>query len=331
MTKTISFAPPRGAATVSRASSGRSQNSIPAAKRPAAAEPAQPRNAAKGAAPVSETRGGPRIATVSAREVLEKAAKPRRKAAGRPEAAPVPPSSSSKRSAAKAEVPQTAVLPLEAPAAPKMPAPAKAKTKAKTEVRPQIIVTLTLPLTVEPEPAPAAPKPARQKRSVPAVEPAAPAPAPAPAPAAKTKAPAKPAPAKAKASTPKAKGKAKAAAEEMPKPVKRRGLSKVPDNLAEQYGQNLSRRAVAPAPEVEQETARKRMTREEREKRRQLMAPDPGLLQRLARAHAAASTAPKRVSKPRGWELCCGRCGTVTRFTTPGGICPKCGAIGVKE
>jgi rubrerythrin len=191
-------------------------------------------------------------------------------------------------------------------------------------MRPQVIVTLTLPLTLEPEPpaklAPRAKKPAAPP-TVPPVEPPAakvkPAKAPKPpVPASKTPVPAPAKPAK---------------AEEKTVSAKRGRRSKIPDNLAEQYGQNLSRRAATAPVEVESESPRKRMTREEREKRRQLMAPDPGLLQRLARAHAAASTAPKRASKPRGWELRCGRCGTVTRFTTPGAVCPKCGAIGLKD
>lgn len=104
--------------------------------------------------------------------------------------------------------------------------------------------------------------------------------------------------------------------------------SRVPDNLAEQYGQNLSRRPAEPPPTA---SPRKRRTAAEREQRRQLMAPDPGLLQRLARVNDAASKSAKRVPRPRGWQFHCGRCGTRTGFQTPAGLCPGCGAIAVRE
>lgn len=103
----------------------------------------------------------------------------------------------------------------------------------------------------------------------------------------------------------------------------------VPTNLAEQYGAKQSRRVESgqiEAPEVE--TPKKRLTKVEREARKQISRVDEGLLERLARAQAIIPA--KKVAKPRGWRFECGRCGTVSHFETPVELC-NCGAIAVKE
>lgn len=113
-----------------------------------------------------------------------------------------------------------------------------------------------------------------------------------------------------------------------PKRLKR---AKVPVNLAEQYGQSLSRRVesgVASAP-VEEESPKKRLNRAERAARRELMAPDDELRARLHRAQNAVPSA-KPQKRPRGWRFDCGRCGQTSYFETPGALC-SCGALAIKE
>ena len=107
--------------------------------------------------------------------------------------------------------------------------------------------------------------------------------------------------------------------------------ARVPANLAEQYGQNLSKRAesgveIVPA---EDETPKKRMTRVEREARRELMKPDDDLRARLERAHNVVSTR-KPEKRPAGWRFDCGRCGQTSYFQTGGALC-RCGAVAIKE
>ncbi len=113
-----------------------------------------------------------------------------------------------------------------------------------------------------------------------------------------------------------------------PKKTKR---TKVPVNLAEQYGQSLSKRVEVGAPPapVEEEAPKKRLNRAERTARRELMTPDDDLRARLHRAQNAVSLA-KPEKRPRGWRFDCGRCGQTSYFQTTGAICP-CGALAIKE
>ena len=109
-------------------------------------------------------------------------------------------------------------------------------------------------------------------------------------------------------------------------PVARR--SRVPKDLAAQYG-------AAPATDdgprhavVETAAPRKRLTRAKKEARSQLLRADDNVLQRLQQANAIEAKKP--ASRGRGWEFECGCCGRVTRFQTPAALC-ECGAIAVKE
>lgn len=113
-----------------------------------------------------------------------------------------------------------------------------------------------------------------------------------------------------------------------PAPVKAT-RKRAPKNLAEQYGENVVQKAAPIA--LETESPRKRLSRQEREKRRELMKPDESLLERLARANAPTLAKPRRAKKPAGWEFKCGRCGTVSHFQTPGALCPCCGAMALRE
>jgi len=113
-------------------------------------------------------------------------------------------------------------------------------------------------------------------------------------------------------------------------PAKKRRV-KIPENLAEQYGQSLSKRvesgAVVTAPE--EEAPKKRLNRAERQARRELMNPDDDLRARLERAHNAVPVARKE-KRPRGWRFDCGRCGQTSFFQTNGAIC-SCGALAIKD
>jgi len=130
--------------------------------------------------------------------------------------------------------------------------------------------------------------------------------------------------------TPKTVAALPAAEKVPPAPTKKRRV-KVPENLAEQYGQSLSKRAESGVelPVPEDEAPKKRLNRAERAARRELMNPDDDLRARLARAHSAIPSA-KPEKRPRGWRFDCGRCGQTSFFQTPGAIC-GCGALAIKD
>ncbi|RYG53338.1 hypothetical protein EON80_32825 [bacterium] len=122
------------------------------------------------------------------------------------------------------------------------------------------------------------------------------------------------------------------------KPAPRKAVSegkksrrpRVPTNLAEQYGQSLSKRVENGAEDVtEDDSPKKRLSRAERQARRELMNPDDDLLARLHRVHNAVPTA-KPVKRPPGWRFDCGRCGQTSYFRTSGALC-NCGALAIKE
>ncbi|RYX86153.1 hypothetical protein EON83_02725 [bacterium] len=112
--------------------------------------------------------------------------------------------------------------------------------------------------------------------------------------------------------------------------VKKARRPRVPVNLAEQYGQNLSKR-VENGVEIpsEEDTPKKRLNRAERQARRELMTPDDDLMARLHRVHNAIPSA-KPIKRPKGWRFDCGRCGQTSFFQTSGAIC-TCGALAIKE
>ena len=102
--------------------------------------------------------------------------------------------------------------------------------------------------------------------------------------------------------------------------------SRAPKDLALQYGGAATE--DVPRPVAEKPTPRKRLTREAKAARSQMLRPDDDVLQRLQQANAVE--VKKTASRGRGWEFECGRCGRVSRFQTPAAIC-ACGAIAVKE
>ena len=108
-------------------------------------------------------------------------------------------------------------------------------------------------------------------------------------------------------------------------PVAKR--SRVPKDLAAQYGGAPAIEDV-PRHVVEASAPRKRLTRAKKEARSQLLRADDSVLQRLQQANAVEAKKP--ASRGRGWEFECGCCGRVSRFGTPAALC-QCGAIAVKE
>lgn len=114
-------------------------------------------------------------------------------------------------------------------------------------------------------------------------------------------------------------------------PAKKAKRARVPANLVEQYGQNLSKRVESGVeiPPVEDESPKKRLNRAERQARRDLMNPDDDLRARLLRAQSVIPT--RKVEKrPPGWRFDCGRCGKTSYFQTTGAIC-NCGALALKD
>ena len=112
--------------------------------------------------------------------------------------------------------------------------------------------------------------------------------------------------------------------------AKKAKRARVPVNLAEQYGQNISKRVENGIEDVVEEDApKKRLSRTERAARRELMNPDDDLMARLHRAHNAVPSA-KPEKRQRGWRFDCGRCGQTSYFQTTGALC-RCGALAIKE
>lgn len=118
--------------------------------------------------------------------------------------------------------------------------------------------------------------------------------------------------------------------------------SRVPADLAVQYGEKEARRKPSAAA-AEEKIRRARLDAREREQRRQLMTPDDDLMKRLARAGAITTSIgtqpdeddalrrPKAARRSRKWESRCGKCGVSSAFATPVGLCARCGAIAVRQ
>ena len=136
-------------------------------------------------------------------------------------------------------------------------------------------------------------------------------------------------------SAPKVEVEAVAKTEIAPK-VKAKGINprakraKVPDNLVEQYGANTAKRAdLSEIAVLEPETPKRRLTKTERQARRDLMRPD----EVLARLQAAQNIPLRKIpveKREKGWKFQCGRCGATSYFQTPGGVC-ECGALAIRE
>lgn len=122
--------------------------------------------------------------------------------------------------------------------------------------------------------------------------------------------------------------------------------ARVPKNLAQQYGEKEKKSRKVRTATATAAAQRKRQDAAARERLRQLMAPTDEVLHRLARAGAittsllvtdtnGAAIKPTRSRKatrrPRHWELRCGKCGTLGKFTSAAGVCARCGAIAVRE
>ncbi|PQV64310.1 hypothetical protein B1R32_106156 [Abditibacterium utsteinense] len=120
----------------------------------------------------------------------------------------------------------------------------------------------------------------------------------------------------------KAKAEVKAKTEVKAKKVR------VPKDLAAQYGEKISDRPASLS--IEPESPKKRLTKVERQARRDLIKPSEGLMERLARANQISLRKPPSEPRGKGWKFACGRCGAISYFQTPGGLC-TCGTIAVKE
>lgn len=236
--------------------------------------------------------------------------------------APASPRKTSPRAASGSPSPQIALefSPLETPApqvarkAPKTQAPKAEVAKVEAPKVPSAATKTAKAEVAAPKAAPAAPTTKAVTAKAPAaktkaakVEPAAPQAAPL------AEAPAVAKPAATKTETGKLKGK----------------RAYAPKDLAAQYGEKVVERPNA-VPVLEAIAPKKRLSKVEREARRQLIKPDEGLRERLARATQITFKKPKSEPRGKGWKFECGRCGSTSYFQTPGGVC-ACGTIAVKE
>lgn len=299
MIKTTSFALPRASQNSPSPKSRARQHAIKAAKARATEQPSM----ASLFAPPTPI---PEISAAEARALIREAApksraKTKAVAAPAPTPVPVAPTASASRPMPKVEptMPSTSPAPKNTTRTPKRNEAAPVTLPALANVAPQIEVT---PVTV------VAPVAKKQNRTLPShgSEQVAEV-------AVATPTVEKPAP-------------KKMATE--PKKSKR---AKVPANLAEQYGQSLSKRVENGIEDTagENDSPKKRLNRAERQARRELMNPNDDLMARLQRAHSIIPTA-KTEKRPRGWRFDCGRCGQTSFFQTSGAIC-KCGALAIKE
>jgi hypothetical protein len=112
--------------------------------------------------------------------------------------------------------------------------------------------------------------------------------------------------------------------------------ARVPADLALQYGEKATKRNTR-ADVIPAKERRARRDAAAREKLRQLMRPDEGIMERLARAGALGgdieTTAKSRptVRRSRKWEARCGKCGIKGLFATPAALCQKCGTILIRN
>lgn len=138
--------------------------------------------------------------------------------------------------------------------------------------------------------------------------------------------------AKEKTASPEASSQAPAA----PRATRKRA----PKDLALQYGEKARAPRVAP----KQDAPRKRRNAASRAREREVIAPDEGLLSRLARAGAiskpsvtstgsndAPDAANTRTRRSRKWEARCGKCGVSAAYSTPAALCVGCGTILMRE
>ena len=103
---------------------------------------------------------------------------------------------------------------------------------------------------------------------------------------------------------------------------------RVPKDLAAQYGEKTVERPVITP--LEPDAPKKRLSKAERQARHDLMKPSEGLMERLARANQISLRKPASEPRGKGWKFACGRCGAISYFQTPCGLC-ACGTIAVKE
>ena len=115
---------------------------------------------------------------------------------------------------------------------------------------------------------------------------------------------------------------------EAAKPELKARKVRAPKDFAAQYGEKVVERAAVPV--LETETPKKRLNKEQRAARRELIKPDEGLLARLARASQVSSIKPRSEPRGKGWKFQCGRCGQTSYFPVPAALC-DCGAIAIKD
>ena len=116
---------------------------------------------------------------------------------------------------------------------------------------------------------------------------------------------------------------------EKPKRVRR---ARVPENLAQMYGQSEARRAL----DVPAEEARPaRRDARSRALRKQVIQAGERVVARLAQVQER-TVAPLVVGeeedapRKRSWQTRCGKCGASSSFKTAAALCPGCSAICVK-
>lgn len=117
---------------------------------------------------------------------------------------------------------------------------------------------------------------------------------------------------------------------------------RAPKDLAMQYGEVVK---AARAPVVKA-APKKRRNAASRAKLQAVIAPDDGLMQRLALAGAITSPhiaenfdgaddeaphEPTKRRRSRKWETRCGKCGVSAQYTSSAALCINCGAILVRD
>ena len=103
--------------------------------------------------------------------------------------------------------------------------------------------------------------------------------------------------------------------------------TRVPADLAAQYGERTNLKAEARPAVPEAKPRRPRRDAAARAKLKELLRPDETFVERLARANSVS--APRRVTtrRSKNWRTRCGKCGTEGSFAIAAALCSRCGTI----
>ena len=103
--------------------------------------------------------------------------------------------------------------------------------------------------------------------------------------------------------------------------------TRVPADLAAQYGERMNLKAEARPVVEEAKPRRPRRDAAARAKLKELLRPDETLVERLARANTVSLPKRTPTRRSKNWRTRCGKCGTEGNFAVAAALCSRCGTI----